>query len=177
MYGRRTYENYIDRPLFGATTKKLNLDKDGDKIGEMNRWFHPPYERTATSPIYDVNIKGASRMNTFEISQQSFSLSEGHHWKLEQNGIEIGEIIGSKGLKEKHKIELHSESFPHILIETTWRGNGIISINDKEIGETKVTGFLINTKYITETEAINNLIEPSLLAGIIYTFWSSHTQR
>lgn len=167
----------FDRPLFGATTKTLNLDKDGDVIGEMNRWFHPPQERPATSPIYDVNIKVASTMDTFEISQQSFSLSEGHHWKLEQNGTEIGRIIGSKRLKEKHKIELRSENFPHILIEATWRGNGIISINDKEIGETKVTGFLINTKYITEIETISNFIEPSLFAGIIYAFWSSHTLR
>ncbi len=105
------------------------------------------------------------------------SISEGHDWKLEQNGTEVGQITSSKGLKDKHQIDLHSENFPHILIEATWRGSGVISINEKEIGETKATGFLINTKYIIETEAINNLIKPSLFAGIIYTFWSSHTVR
>ncbi|WP_416150286.1 hypothetical protein ACM26V_04695 [Salipaludibacillus sp. HK11] len=167
----------FDRPLFGASTKTLNLEKDGEKIGKMDRWFHPPHERPATSPIYDVNIKVATRIDTYEISQQSFTLGKGHHWKLEQNGVEVGQMTGSKGMKEKHIIELHSENFPHILIQSTWKGSGIISINDKEIGATKATGFLINTKYITDTEAITNLIDPSLFAGITYTFWSSHTLR
>ncbi|UCZ55067.1 hypothetical protein LGQ02_10220 [Bacillus shivajii] len=164
----------FNRPVIDGT-KALVIEQDGVNIGEMRRWFRPQNERPANSPIYDVNIIVESRQATYKITQQSFTLREGHSWILEENTNKVGEVVGAKGLFKRHQIELVSESYPHFNIVTTWgfKGNGIISMNNKEIGDTTTSGFVKNSKVLIDTEPIDSLIDPALLAGITYTYWSS----
>ncbi|SES05147.1 hypothetical protein [Salisediminibacterium halotolerans] len=166
----------FDRPLLGASETAGVIEKDGDRIGEMKRSFRPPHERPGKSPQYDVNIQITAGKDTYEITQQTFSISGGHHWMLTHNGRNIGEITSPKGLKAKHHIELHSSDLPPLFIQAAWKGNAILSVNGNDIGETKAAGFLFNAAYITEINAPETEIAPPLLAGLVFTFWSSHTR-
>lgn len=162
----------IDRPLFG-TTKPLAIEKDGELIGEVSRWFRPREERPSRNPADDVNIRITSSSTSYEILHQFASMREGHHWELMNNGELIASMTSAKGLTAKHRVDLHRENFPNLSIEATWARSGKILLDGEQTGQTKETGFLFNTKYMTELNSTGSFIDPLLLAGITYTFWSS----
>ncbi|MBB5173152.1 hypothetical protein [Texcoconibacillus texcoconensis] len=164
----------FDRPLFGASTKALAVEKGGYDIAEMKRWFRRKEEQeAANNPMYDVNIKVVTANENYEIIQRSVSLREGHHWEVFKDNQFIGDITSARELKTKARVDLKGENLPNLSIEATWRGRGKVTVNGQDSGETKRSGFLVNMKYLIEIENNDVSIDPTLLAGVTYAFWAS----
>ncbi|ADU28919.1 hypothetical protein [Evansella cellulosilytica] len=163
----------FDRPM-AVGKKPLMIEKEGQSVGEMNRWFRPSKESPSTNPAYDVNINIETMTDSYEIIQVDYTLHHGHQWMLTKNKKEIGKLKGAKGLFAMHGVELHSELFPALIIVAKFLGGGEITADGMPIGETKTRGFLRNSKYIIDIEDITHKIEAPLIAGVVFAFWCSH---
>ncbi|QDP41554.1 tubby C-terminal domain-like protein [Radiobacillus deserti] len=163
----------FNRPQIGVTTKEITIERDGEKIGEMARWFHSQEERILGNPIDNINIKVSSREENYKIEKESAALDRGDRWSIYKDELVIAEMAMEKRIKKKHRIHVKLDQSSELSIQATWKGNGVITINDKQVGETKSTGFLFHSKIVMETENLDSVIAPTLFAGITYVFWLS----
>ncbi|GAA0459788.1 hypothetical protein [Alkalibacillus silvisoli] len=167
----------FDRPFFG-TTKFLNIKQGNYPTGKMRRWARPPKERPSSNLQYDVNIEVIGSGQTYDITQQSFSIREGYHWDVTENNRLLTTITSAKGLKEKHRVDYHFDETITLSIEASWslKPEGTIFLDENEVGKTKAQGFITNRQYVIDFEPGDHHFDPNLVAGVVYAFWCSNNR-
>lgn len=160
------------RPLI-MTEKYLDIFQNQRNVGRMRYW-RKGVSRYATS---DVNIEIIGD-KTYEINQQSFTIRDGNQWDIINNNQLVATVSGGRGLK-KDRVDVHSTDHKTTFsIEArTFKTEGKITFNGEYIGKTKAKGFIFNTYYEVDIQELHITINPVLIAGIVYAFWSASNRR
>ncbi len=144
----------------------------------MRYWRRPPSDRPSSNPKYDVNINVIGSDQIYEIIQQSFILRDGGRWHVIENGNLIA-TMSNGSFTEKDRIEVQLGDHTTLLIDAkgTLKVEGSIAIDGEYIGKTTVNGWFFNSYYEVEVSNERKKIDPALLAGVAYTFWSTSNRR
>lgn len=161
------------RPMF-VTDKYIDVHWGQKKIGKMRYYRH----HNAGNPKFDVNIAMIGSDQTYEIIQQSFSIKDGSHWHIVENGDVMADMRSGK-FKEVDQVnaQLDEDTALGIKAKSGFKVNATITINDEHIGNVSTKGLFFERYYEMKLDKASIAIDSLLLAGITYAFFSSSNFR
>ncbi|GAB4074138.1 hypothetical protein GCM10028778_16410 [Barrientosiimonas marina] len=156
------------RPMF-ISGKYLDIYQGEAKIGKMRYWK----QGHSHDPKNDVNIAIESNEQTYEILQQTSSIIEGNNWHILDRGIPVADMqSGTLKKIDQIKTQFQDGTTLFIKAEGLFKSGIQLFINQELIGEASPKGLFFNGYYEIKLSDTNVPLDPLLLAGITYAFFS-----
>ncbi|MFC7321310.1 hypothetical protein [Halobacillus campisalis] len=153
-------------PKLETSTREIAIQKGKYIIGYMQR-YQQGIEGQLNTGV-NLEVVSEETNDEYTIQQELFHSNGGLVWTIFKDEVVIGDIQSNPDGTKKHRIIANVKGHLPIQVTSTWKRTG--KINKK--GSTVIKG-LFNHKI--QIDSLHELkeVDSSLLASIVYIFWSS----